>query len=355
MAIPSAVRAVEYVGNNSTVTPYSIPFPFHDVAHIYVGVTADGETEPTVLASNAYTVTPITGGGTLVTAAAIPITSTVLIFREVPIVQPTTLPLAGRLSSESIETAFDRLTMICQQIDSRARAAAGLDDNGAVVVPNGTAIPPDVATWNLAAERGAVTPIRAGQLGVERDTDKIFIANSVTTGDWTEYAQGGPTGPAGPTGDTGPTGSTGPTGPMGPAGGPMGPSGLTGPTGPTGPAGPAGPAGPTGPVSTVAGPTGPAGPKESKVRTELGSYSFACMEASRPMFAHIRRFDEALPDKFLAAVGPELLRFPSGDGVHELCLAVRAEFPGWLMPDCTEAERIRSVNFWAQEHREGPQ
>ncbi len=94
------------------------------------------------------------------------------------------------------------------------------------------------------------------------------------------------------------------------------------------------------------------GPKESKVKTPLGTYSFACAEGTRPMFMHIRRVDEEMPEKFLAAIGASILRFPSHDGRHEICIGVRAEFPNWLMPDCSEEARLRSVAFWNQEHVE---
>jgi hypothetical protein len=102
-----------------------------------------------------------------------------------------------------------------------------------------------------------------------------------------------------------------------------------------------------------AGAPGAPGVKESKVKTPLGSYSFACMEASRPLFIHVREIGEDLPVKYLAAIGATVLRFPSGDGKHELCVGIRAEFPTWIMPACTDEERIRSQAFWAQEHIAG--
>lgn len=74
------------------------------------------------------------------------------------------------------------------------------------------------------------------------------------------------------------------------------------------------------------------------------------MEMTRPMFAHIRAIDEALPPKFVAAITGTIFRFPSHDGQHELCMAVRAEFPDWLMPDANEAQRAHSIQFWNQEY-----
>lgn len=157
-----------------------------------------------------------------------------------------------------------------------------------------------------------------------------------------------PQGSVGPRGSQGDVGATGPQGDPGVDGvdGLNGADGAMGPQGPQGEKGDKGDPGDTGPQ----GPQGEPGPKESKVQTPLGFYSFACMEGTRPLFLHIRKVDEELPAKFLAAVGPSILRFPSHDGKHEMCVGVRKEFPEWLMPKCTEEEMRRSRAFWAQEH-----
>lgn len=92
------------------------------------------------------------------------------------------------------------------------------------------------------------------------------------------------------------------------------------------------------------------------MKTASGIYELACMEMTRPFFGHIRHVAEEIPKKFLDAVTGNLFRFPSNDGQHELCLAVRAEFPDWLMPEANEQQRVHSVRFWNQEYlREGGQ
>lgn len=58
MSVPTTVLSISYDGNESTVTPYSIPFPFLDTAHIFVatgsttwatfGLLRDNQTGPTV-------------------------------------------------------------------------------------------------------------------------------------------------------------------------------------------------------------------------------------------------------------------------------------------------------------------
>ena len=127
-----------------------------------------------------------------------------------------------------------------------------------------------------AAEWTAANPIlRAGEPGVESDTDKFKMGNGVTTWSGLPYHENhdaiaamiaaavidgvpGPQGPQGPAGPSGPTGATGATGPKGDTGdtgptGPQGPAGATGATGATGPQGPVGTsyAGPAITVSTT--------------------------------------------------------------------------------------------------------
>ena len=198
------------------------------------------------------------------------------------------------------------------------------------------------------------------------------LANSMRGMDAERGLRGseGPTGAAGAQGEQGPPGNDGADstvpGPPGPQGeqGPPGNDGadstVPGPPGPQGPQGEQGPPGNDGADSTVPGPpgpegpAGPEGPKGSFVSTRAGIYELACMEMTRPFFAHIGPKGEPLPDKFLAAITGPVLRFGSSDGRHELCFGVRAEFPTWFMPDADEAQRVHSVKFWNQEYLNAP-
>ena len=161
------------------------------------------------------------------------------------------------------------------------------------------------------------------------------LANSMRGMD----AERGLRGSEGPAGNDGAPGADGADGAQGPQGDP-GPAGADGAQGPQGDPGPEGPA----------GPTGPEGPKGSFVSTRAGIYELACMEMTRPFFAHIGPKGEPLPEKFLAAITGPVFRFGSSDGRHELCFGVRAEFPTWFMPDADEAQRVHSVKFWNQEY-----
>lgn len=86
------------------------------------------------------------------------------------------------------------------------------------------------------------------------------------------------------------------------------------------------------------------------MKTESGIYELACVEGTRPYFFHVRNTAEAIPAAFLETVTGELLRFPSRDGRHELCLAVRKEFPDWFMPRSNEKQRLHSVQWWGNEY-----
>lgn len=202
--------------------------------------------------------------------------------------------------------------------------------------------------------------------------------------------QPGPTGPQGPAGGPGPDGGpgpTGPTGPMGPTGdpgpvGPTGPAGNPGPTGPTGSPGPDGPPGPTGPGGNPGPPgpdgnQGPPGPKGSVVETPYGNVAFACMEGNRPYLFDVLRVKAGthlLRPRFLAAVVPGSLiamgavpdracgvsvivvgsgvvvNATDNNAIITLTIAgTHKHFPDWDLPLKSDAQREKSINFWAQE------
>jgi hypothetical protein len=184
MAVPTTQLEVTYVGNGSTEETYHIGFPFLDVAHIHVAVSSDGVEEAVLLSPSGYVVTRNAdgGGGSLKTAAAISSPATVTIFREVPLTQPTVFQVAGPFPAKSNETALDRLLMQVQQIN-RGLLALGGEAGPPVEIGAGTG----TLTWANAAARAAVLPIFAGQVGIERETQTLWIAETATVGDWREF------------------------------------------------------------------------------------------------------------------------------------------------------------------------
>jgi hypothetical protein len=127
MALETTTSTIGYEGNESTSTPYEIPFAFLDSSHLQVKVlTFDGDdvdTE-TVLTPLQYTVTQFADlTGRLTTASAVDDAEQLVITRQTPRTQPVRLENGNLLTAETLEAALDRLTMIVQEIRDLTEAA----------------------------------------------------------------------------------------------------------------------------------------------------------------------------------------------------------------------------------------
>ena len=182
MSVSSTTLSVRYVGNGSTSTTYAITFPFLETSHIVAAVSSDGEEDAEELSGSAYVVTRDEDGqgGTLRTVTAVTSPAEIVISRVMPLTQPTELQNAGPLPAESVETAFDRVAMQIQQVDKKVDdLAAGGDVTP--VTPDGGA---SALSWENAAARSSVKPLKAGQLGVQISDQTLWISQSATLGDW---------------------------------------------------------------------------------------------------------------------------------------------------------------------------
>jgi hypothetical protein len=116
MSISTAISSISYVGNNSTSTPYVVNYPFFDASDLKVYSVTSGTSSLLALTTN-YTVTGGNGStGSVITTAAIPATSQVVITRSVPYTQLTSLTTGDRLPAATIEKALDKVTMQTQQL-----------------------------------------------------------------------------------------------------------------------------------------------------------------------------------------------------------------------------------------------
>jgi hypothetical protein len=215
MAVASEVTNISYPGNASTSTEYPVTFPAQDGSFIKVGVKPETGAFAE-LPSWEFTVLPKEGGTfAVVTNPAIPETSTVVIWREQPLTQPTELPLAGRLPSTALEASLDRLTMQVQELAAEVNRCVRLDKSAG---PQGNfPVTPDtllgvdanglwtsfgptkvrelallaaidagnpLATWATEGDRASTPPDFVGQIGAQRDDKSLWIGNSTTGGDW---------------------------------------------------------------------------------------------------------------------------------------------------------------------------
>jgi len=122
MTVSVLRNKVQYGGNDST-TAFTVNFPYTEKSQIkvYLGDTLQSLTTH-------YTLTDPDSTGT-VTFSTAPATGTlVTILRETDFLQTTDYANNDILDAETLESAFDKLTMMCQQVKGLVDKAVGFDD-----------------------------------------------------------------------------------------------------------------------------------------------------------------------------------------------------------------------------------
>jgi hypothetical protein len=117
MALPTSTSSVSYAGNGSTSTLYPVPFVFFLPTDLSVYAVVGGVSTKLVNGTD-YTVT---GGGfdqtgNISTSVAYPSTTTIIINRNVPYVQATSLTTGDEFPAVSMEQALDNVVMQTQQL-----------------------------------------------------------------------------------------------------------------------------------------------------------------------------------------------------------------------------------------------
>jgi hypothetical protein len=127
MAVQSDTSRISYAGNNSTSTSYAVPFVFLENAHLKAIAKTSAGVETVVTLTN-HAGAGNVNGGTVRTSVAIPATSTLTIYRDVPITQTTTYAEGGDFPAASHERALDKLTQISQQNARKLGSALRLSE-----------------------------------------------------------------------------------------------------------------------------------------------------------------------------------------------------------------------------------
>ena len=194
--VSSPTSAQVYTGNGSSVDAYPVNFPFLLASDVFVAVTTGAGVTSVLTPGADYTLTPLAdadggfSGGSIVTATAYDSTHQVTIFRQVPITQLTELPEAGPFPASAIERAYDKLTMVVQQLHRRIMALEGSTDSGAIVVvpesPGGAAVAiSGMQIFADASARAGATPGFAGQFAVQLSDRSLWTGVIPTIGSWT--------------------------------------------------------------------------------------------------------------------------------------------------------------------------
>ncbi|WP_448953083.1 hypothetical protein [Labrys neptuniae] len=113
-----------YSGDGSTVA-FAFPPPFTTQTDLTVQVQAADGTIVTKALGSDYTVSgpPYTSGGTVTMVVAPAVTTTLIIYRDVPLTQNVTLQDSGPLPAGTVNAALDRITMWGQRLREMANAA----------------------------------------------------------------------------------------------------------------------------------------------------------------------------------------------------------------------------------------
>jgi hypothetical protein len=212
MAVQSDTSRIQYAGNNSTTTSYAVPFVFQENSHLKAVARTAAGVETVVTLTN-HTRDGNVNGGTVRTAVAVPATSTLTIYREVPITQTTSYIEGGNFPAASHEQALDKLTQIAQQNDRaidrsikvpesdsnptvtlptsavRANRVLGFENDGDVTVSNSTMAQIDGAVTaidNLASASGGSASIAhiASGTGAVATTVQAKLRETVSVKDF---------------------------------------------------------------------------------------------------------------------------------------------------------------------------
>lgn len=117
MTVSTQVSRNEYTGNGAT-TQYDFTFRILDKSHLLVQTLDTSESIVTLTLGTDYTVTGVNryNGGKVVLTSALPTGYKISIERKTPVTQETSIRNQGGFFPEIHEDAFDKLTMLVQQV-----------------------------------------------------------------------------------------------------------------------------------------------------------------------------------------------------------------------------------------------
>jgi hypothetical protein len=220
MAVQSETSRISYVGNNSTSAAYTVPFVFLEASHLAATQKTASGVETSVTLSN-HTGAGEPSGGTVTTTVAVPNTSTLTIYRVVPLTQSTSYAEGGDFPAASHERAIDKLTQIDQQhkraldrsirvteamgsvapFSNKPNTILGMDGASSPKAMTSTEVKTFLAlsgvTLDVAAgmktaadagERNLAVPDFSGQLLTQRDTGVVYVSTGTSAGMWAAIA-----------------------------------------------------------------------------------------------------------------------------------------------------------------------
>jgi microcystin-dependent protein len=227
MSLTNQNSVLSYIGNGSTVTPYSVSFPFLVPTDVKVTVVnsafVDGEELPPIdLAEGTdYTLIVFTNaaneviGGQITTVEPWGGQFTVYIYRNVALTQLTVLPEFGPFPANALELSLDKIMMALQQQERALKrcfrvasfapqmgevypqrsSVIGVVGDGqlgfytgaallALLELPGTLVDKPTAYWLTDLDREFKRPDLVGQFGLQRDGASIWYSYGTNQGQW---------------------------------------------------------------------------------------------------------------------------------------------------------------------------
>lgn len=219
MGVSTLDSLTSFTGNNSIVTPYVVPWRFLNNADVKVDAIDSADAVTTLVEGTDYTVTGagVESGGSFITTIPYDNTWMLKAWRDTDQTQELDYTENDNFPAESHELGLDKLTMLLQEmqrkIDRSLRVTEssdlpgeaeminatdrvyGIDGTGmfkfltaaetlAFLELGGSTIDKPTAVWANDAARAAKVPDFESQLGVQTDTEAIYVSDGVTAGDW---------------------------------------------------------------------------------------------------------------------------------------------------------------------------
>lgn len=164
MAIATTGSQVDYTGTNTTNQVCPFPYLFFDNTDLVVTTLSTSNVLTKLVLNTDYSVTGagVSSGGNVTIFSAIPTSTKITIVRDVPETQLVSLTTGDRFPASIMERAFDKLTMLVQELSRGLNKALRFSD--------------------AVTNQPTLTPLPASVLGTDATNQLGFTSTTGATG-----------------------------------------------------------------------------------------------------------------------------------------------------------------------------
>jgi len=164
MAIATTGSQVDYTGTNTANQVCPFPYIFFDNTDLVVTKLSSTNVLTTLVLNTDYSVTGagVASGGSVTIFAATPTSTKITIVRDLPETQLVSLTTGDRLPASTLERAFDKLTMLVQELSRGLNKALRFTD--------------------AVTTQPAITPLPSSVLGTNAANQLAFTSTTGATG-----------------------------------------------------------------------------------------------------------------------------------------------------------------------------